>query len=61
MLVDLRAGGFRGNAQRLHELAVIDLMIFGREQRAGDLAGKMRLARAGRGGDSHSSGRPSWR
>ena len=50
MLDDVRAGGLRGNAQRLRELAVIDLVIFRREQRARDLPGKTRLARAGRRG-----------
>ena len=47
MLVNRYAGRLGGNAQRLHKLAVVDLMIFRRKQRASDLAGKMRLADAG--------------
>ena len=43
MLVNCHPGRFGGNAQRLHELAVIDLMIFRREQRPGDLSRQMRL------------------
>ena len=49
MLVKRDAGRLHGNAQRLHELAVVDLMIFRRKQRAGDLAGQMGLAGAGGG------------
>ena len=48
MLVDVHPGTLRGNAQSLRQLAVVDLMILRREQRAGDLAGKPRLARARR-------------
>ena len=62
MLVNFGAGGLRGDAQRLRELAVVDLMVLRRKQRAGDLAGKMRLACARvAAAESHSSGRPSWR
>ena len=50
MLVQRDAGRLHGDAQRLHELAVVDLMILRREQRAGDLAGQMRLAGARGGG-----------
>ena len=50
MLVDRHAGGFGGNAQRLRQFAVVDLMVFRRKQRAGDFPGKPRLACAGRGG-----------
>ena len=46
MLVDLCARRLGGDAQCLRELAVIDLMILRGEQRAGDLAGKARLAGA---------------
>ena len=44
------AGGLGGDAQRLRELAVVDLVILRRKQRAGDLAGKTRLARPRRRG-----------
>ena len=44
MLVNCHAGRFGGDAQRLHELAVIDLMILRREQRAGDFSRQMRLS-----------------
>ena len=50
MLVQPDAGRLDGNAQRLHKLSVVDLMIFRRKQRSGDLAGKMRLAGAGGSG-----------
>ena len=50
MLVNCHAGRFGGDAQRLHELAVIDLMILRREQRAGDFSRQMRLPLARVGG-----------
>ena len=45
MLVDGDARGLRRRAQRLRQLAVVDLMVLRREQGAGDLAGEVRLAR----------------
>ncbi len=42
----LAPAAFGGDAQRLRELAVVDLMILRAEHAAGDLAGKVRLARA---------------
>ena len=50
MLADCRAGRLGGDAQRLRQLAVVDLVVLRRKQRAGDFAGKMRLARPRRGG-----------
>ena len=44
MLVNCHAGSFGGDTQRLHQLAVIDLMILRREQRAGDFSRQMRLS-----------------
>ena len=38
------AGRFGGDAQRLHQLSIIDLMILRREQRARDFSGEMRLS-----------------
>ena len=43
MLVNCHAGRFGGDAQRLHELAVIDLMVLRREQGASDFSRQMRL------------------
>ena len=45
LLVDGDAGGLGRHTQRLHQLAVVDLMVLRREQGAGDLAGEMRLPR----------------
>ena len=42
---DLHASRLGGDAQRLRELAVVDLVVLRRKHRAGDLAGKTRLAR----------------
>ena len=50
MLANCRAGRLGGDAQRLRQLAVVDLMVLRGKQRAGDFAGKMRLARPRRGG-----------
>ena len=50
MLVDDNAGRLGGDAQRLRELAVVDLVILRREQCAGDFSRKMRFARARRRG-----------
>ncbi len=50
MLANCRAGRLGGDAQRLHQLAVVDLVVLRGKQRAGDFAGKMRLARPGGGG-----------
>ena len=45
VLVERAAGGHDSDAQRLHQLAVVDLMVLRGEHRAGDVAGEMRLAR----------------
>jgi hypothetical protein len=50
MLANVDTGLFGGDAQSVCELAVIDLMIFRRKQRAGDFACKPWLARACRRG-----------
>ena len=50
MLVDDRAGGFGGDAQRRRQLAIVDLMVFRRPHGAGELAGEVRLAPARLGG-----------
>jgi hypothetical protein len=48
--MNCHSGRLGGDAQRLRELAVVDLMILRRKQRAGDFSGKMRLSLArGRG------------
>src|SRR5262245_33096569 len=44
MFANGRARALGGNAQRRHELTVFNLVIFGAEHRARELAGKMRLA-----------------
>jgi hypothetical protein len=44
MLIHLRTGRLRGDSQSCSELAVVDLMVLGRQHRTGELAGKMRLA-----------------
>src|ERR1043166_997031 len=44
MLANRHAGPRGGDAQRRAELAVVDLMVLGAEQRAGDAGREMRLA-----------------
>ena len=50
LLVNFCAGDFGGDAQRLHKLAIVDLMILRAEHRPSDLSGKMRLFYARGGG-----------
>ena len=48
--MNCRTGGLGGNAQRRDKFAVVDLVVLRAEERAGDLSGKVRLARARRRG-----------